>query len=39
MIKAVEWYGKMVKLYLHLLYLGLTTVRTLTVLYICQQPF
>ena len=37
MIKAVEQYGKMVKLNLHVPYSGLTVVRTLIVLYICQQ--
>jgi len=36
MIKAVEEYGKMVKLNLHVLYSGLTIVYTLIVLYICQ---
>jgi len=37
MIKAVEYYDKMVNLNLHVLYLGLTMVHTLIVLYICQQ--
>jgi len=37
MIKAVEQYGKMVKLNLHVLYSGLTMIHTLIVVYICQQ--
>ena len=37
MTKAVEQYGKMVKLNLHVLYSGLTMVHTIIVCYICQQ--